>query len=201
MPGKPTLSKVEWCRRPFFAVTKVASRTASSQSSSLRSSNCPSSFRQSRNQTPRSSHLLSRRQQVAPSGHHSCISRHLAPARRIHSMPSRRARFEVQGPLVHPWDARGRETTEPGSPTALRSTTHAASSYKKLSNQPAWPQSHSLEAEPIYATSSRHTAGTISKLDDCKIPSLHRWCALRTSQPVYSDRSAHVTSVPGRVDY
>ena len=82
---------------PFFAVTKVASRNASSQSNSLRSSNCPSSFRHACNHTPCSSQLLSRRQQVDPSGYSSGRSRHLAPVRSTHRMPSRHLRLDAHG--------------------------------------------------------------------------------------------------------
>ena len=57
---------------------------------------------------------------------------------------------------AHPCVASVRETTEPILPTDLRSTTLPASSYKKLITQPASHNSHSLEAVPIYATSSRH---------------------------------------------
>lgn len=82
---------------PFFAVTKVASRKASSQSSSLRSSIWPSSFRQARSQTPCSSHIRNRRQQVEPSGYSSGISRHRAPVRSTHRIPCKHARFVDQG--------------------------------------------------------------------------------------------------------
>jgi len=82
---------------PFFAVTKVASRNASSQSSSLRSSICASSFRQARSQTPCSSHIRNRRQQVEPSGYSSGRSRHRAPVRRTHRIPCKHARLEAHG--------------------------------------------------------------------------------------------------------
>jgi hypothetical protein len=82
---------------PFFAVTKVASRKASSQSSSLRSSICASSLRQARSQTPCSSHIRNRRQQVEPSGCSSGRSRHRAPVRRTHRIPCKHARFEAHG--------------------------------------------------------------------------------------------------------
>jgi hypothetical protein len=82
---------------PFFAVTKVASRKASSQSSNLRSSICASSFRQARSQTPCSSHIRSRRQQVEPSGYSSGRSRHRAPVRRTHKIPCKHARLEAHG--------------------------------------------------------------------------------------------------------
>ena len=82
---------------PFFAVTKVASRKASSQSNSLRSSICASSFRQARSQTPCSSHIRNRRQQVEPSGYSSGRSRHRAPVRRTHKIPCKHARLEAHG--------------------------------------------------------------------------------------------------------
>jgi hypothetical protein len=85
------------CSAPFFAVTKVASRNASSQSNNPRSSICPSNLCQTRCHTPCSSHIRNRRQQVEPFGYDSGISRHLAPVRRIHSMPSKHDRFDAQG--------------------------------------------------------------------------------------------------------
>src|SRR5271170_6202470 len=72
---------------PFFAVTKVASRNASSQSNNPRSSIGASSFHQARSQTPCSSHIRNRRQQVEPSGYSSGRSRHRAPVRRTHKIP------------------------------------------------------------------------------------------------------------------
>lgn len=85
------------CGAPFFAVMKVASRNASSQSSSLRSSNCPSSLRHALSQTPCSSHIFSRRQHVDPSGYSSGRSRQRAPVRSTQRMPSKHARFDAQG--------------------------------------------------------------------------------------------------------
>ena len=82
---------------PFFAVTKVASRKASSQSSSLRWSIWPSSFRQARSQTPCSSHIRTRRQQVEPSGYSSGISRQRAPVRSTHKIPCKHARLLAHG--------------------------------------------------------------------------------------------------------
>jgi hypothetical protein len=84
-------------KAPFLAVTKVASRKASSHPSSLRSSNSPSSLRHALSQTPCSSHIRSRRQQVDPSGYCSGKSRHRATVRRTQRMPSRQARLEAQG--------------------------------------------------------------------------------------------------------
>jgi NAD(P)-dependent dehydrogenase (short-subunit alcohol dehydrogenase family) len=85
------------CRAPFFAVMKVASRKASSQSSNRRWSNIDSSLCQAASQIPSSSHIRSRRQQVEPSGYCSGRSRHLAPVRSTHRIPSRHERFEAQG--------------------------------------------------------------------------------------------------------
>jgi hypothetical protein len=82
---------------PFFAVTNVTSRNASSQSSSLRSSIWPSSFRQARSQTPCSSHIRNRRQQVDPSGYSSGRSRHRAPVRSTHKIPCKHARLVAHG--------------------------------------------------------------------------------------------------------
>jgi len=84
-------------KAPFWAVTKVASRKASSHPSSLRSSNWPSRLRHALSQTPCSSHIRSRCQQVDPSGSCSGKSRHRAPVRRTQSMPSRQARLQAQG--------------------------------------------------------------------------------------------------------
>jgi hypothetical protein len=85
------------CRAPFFAVMNVASRKASSQSSSRRWSNRESSFRQAANHMPRSSHIRNRRQQVDPSGYSSGRSRHRAPVRSTHRIPSMHERLEAQG--------------------------------------------------------------------------------------------------------
>ena len=52
-----------------------------------------SSFRQARSQTPCSSHIRNRRQQVDPSGYSSGRSRHRAPVRSIHRIPSEHARL------------------------------------------------------------------------------------------------------------
>ena len=59
------------CRAPFFAVMNVASRKASSQSSNRRWSNKESSLCHAASQTPCSSHIRNRRQQVDPSGYWS----------------------------------------------------------------------------------------------------------------------------------
>ncbi len=85
------------CRAPFFAVMNVASRKASSQSSNRRWSSMDSSFCHAASQIPASSHIRSRRQQVEPSGYCSGRSRHLAPVRKTHKMPSRQDRFDAHG--------------------------------------------------------------------------------------------------------
>ena len=84
-------------RAPFFAITKVASRKASSQSRSLRSSKRASSACQACNHTPSSSHRRRRRQQVEPSGNSAGKSRHRAPTRRTQRMPSKQLRLDAQG--------------------------------------------------------------------------------------------------------
>jgi hypothetical protein len=85
------------CRAPFFAVMNVASRKASSQSSNRRWSSIDNSFCQAASQIPSSSHIRSRRQQVEPSGYCSGRSRHLAPVRRTHNIPSTQDRFDDHG--------------------------------------------------------------------------------------------------------
>jgi hypothetical protein len=85
------------CRAPFFAVMNVASRKASSQSSNRRWSSADNSFCHAANQIPSSSHIRNRRQQVDPSGYWSGRSRHRAPVRSTHRIPSRHERFEAQG--------------------------------------------------------------------------------------------------------
>ncbi len=85
------------CGAPFLAVTKVASRKASSQSSRRRWSNIDNSFRHPFCHTPCSSQLRNRRQQVEPSGYGSGMSRHRAPVRRTHRMPSKHSRLAAQG--------------------------------------------------------------------------------------------------------
>jgi hypothetical protein len=85
------------CRAPFFAVMNVASRKASSPSSNRRWSSMDNSFCQATSQIPSSSHFRSRRQQVEPFGYCSGRSRHLAPVRRTHKIPSRQDRFDTHG--------------------------------------------------------------------------------------------------------
>ena len=84
-------------RAPFFAVMKVASRKASSQSSRPLWSSRESSFCHALSQTSCSSQARSRRQQVDPSGYSSGISRHRAPVRKIQRIPSRQSRLAAQG--------------------------------------------------------------------------------------------------------
>jgi hypothetical protein len=84
-------------RAPFGAVTKVASRKASSQSSSRRWSSMDNSFRHPLSQTPSSSQLRNRHQQVDPSGYGSGMSRHRAPMRRTHKIPCKHSWLEAQG--------------------------------------------------------------------------------------------------------
>src|SRR5579872_5532266 len=85
------------CRAPFLAVTKVASRKASSQSSNRRWSSMDSSFCHALSHTPCSSQLRNRRQQVDPSGYGSGRSRHRAPVRSTHKIPCKHSRLEAQG--------------------------------------------------------------------------------------------------------
>ena len=82
---------------PFFAAAKLPSRKVSSQRSSPRSSSVPSKARQASSQTSRSSQSRNRRQQVTPLGYWLGISRHRAPVRNTHKMPSKQARFAAQG--------------------------------------------------------------------------------------------------------
>ena len=82
---------------PFLAGKNVASRNVSSQRSRPRSSSAPSSARQARNQTPRSSQRRSRRQHVAGLGYCGGRSRHRAPLRSTQRMPSTQARLSTAG--------------------------------------------------------------------------------------------------------
>ena len=84
-------------RAPFFAGAKLPSRKVSSHFSRPSSSSAPSSVRHAFSQTPSSSHCWSRRQQVEGEGNSSGKNRHAAPVCRIHRMPSKHARFVVQG--------------------------------------------------------------------------------------------------------
>ena len=128
------------CRAPFFAVMNVASRKASSQSSNRRWSSRDHSFCHAASQIPSSSHIRSRRQQVEPSGYCSGRSRHLAPVRRTHNIPSRQDRFDAQGlGLVRPGVPSAQETTGPIHSNAYCPTELPASSAscQKINKLPA----------------------------------------------------------------
>src|SRR5581483_2708719 len=85
------------CGAPFLAGKKVASRKVSSQRKRPRSSSVASNARQACNQTPRSSQRRNRRQQVAGLGYWGGKSRHRAPLRSTHRMPSTQARLSTAG--------------------------------------------------------------------------------------------------------
>lgn len=85
------------CGAPFFAGKKVASIKHSSQYNSPRWSNRPNKARQTFNQTPRSSHCRSRRQQVAGLGYSLGRLRHGAPAFSTQRIPSTQARLSIAG--------------------------------------------------------------------------------------------------------
>jgi len=85
------------CEAPFFAGKNVASRKVSSQRKRPRWSKVPSRARQACSQTPRSSQRRSRRQQVAGLGYCGGRSRHRAPLRNTHRMPSTQARLSAAG--------------------------------------------------------------------------------------------------------
>jgi len=85
------------CEPPFFAGKNVASRKVSSQRKRPRWSSVPSRERQACSQTPRSSHCRSRRQHVTGLGYCGGKSRHLAPDRSTHRMPSTHARLSAAG--------------------------------------------------------------------------------------------------------
>ena len=85
------------CEAPFFAGKKVASQKVSSHRKRPRWSSVPSRARQACSQTPRSSHRRSRRQHIAGLGYCGGKSRHLAPDRSTHRMPSTHARLSAAG--------------------------------------------------------------------------------------------------------
>ena len=85
------------CEAPFFAGKNVASRKVSSHRKRPRWSSVPSRARQASSQTPRSSHRRSRRQHVVGLGYCGGKSRHLAPDRSTHRMPSTHARLSAAG--------------------------------------------------------------------------------------------------------
>jgi hypothetical protein len=82
---------------PFLADTKLPSRNVSSQSSSCWWCSAASMARQAWSHTPCSSHCRNRRQPVGPLGYSGGRSRHRAPVRSTHRMPSTHSRFEAQG--------------------------------------------------------------------------------------------------------
>ncbi len=82
---------------PFFADTKLPSRNVSSQSSSWSWFSAANIALQAWSQTPCSSHCRNLRQQVGPLGYSEGRSRHRAPVRSTHRMPSTHSRFEAQG--------------------------------------------------------------------------------------------------------
>src|SRR6185312_3556276 len=84
-------------RAPFFAGAKLPSAKASSHFSRPFRSRSESSCRHAASQTPASSHSFSRRQQVTPLGYSDGISRHRAPVRSTHKMPSKQLRLFLQG--------------------------------------------------------------------------------------------------------
>jgi hypothetical protein len=85
------------CEAPFLAGKNVASKKVSSQRNRPRSSSMPSSARQARNQTPRSSQRRNRRQHVTGLGYCGGRSRQRAPLRSTHRMPSTQARLSAAG--------------------------------------------------------------------------------------------------------
>ena len=82
---------------PFFAGAKLPSANASRHRISPRRSSIASSSRHAANHTPASSHSRSLRQQVTPLGYRSGMSRHRAPVRSTHKIPSRQARLSAHG--------------------------------------------------------------------------------------------------------
>src|SRR5579883_1143577 len=82
---------------PFLAGAKLPSRNDSLQSNCARSFSSLRNARQIFNQTPCSSQVRSRRQQVEGWGYFSGKSCQRAPLRRIQRMPSSTWRFSIQG--------------------------------------------------------------------------------------------------------
>ena len=85
------------CGAPFLAGAKLPSRNVSSHFNSPSPSSPPSSARHASSHTPRSSHCLNRRQQVAGEGYLSGKNLHAAPVCSTHRMPSKQARLEAHG--------------------------------------------------------------------------------------------------------
>jgi hypothetical protein len=93
---------------PFFADTKLPSIKHSAQSIWPFLSSSLMKVRQSFSQTPSSSHLFKRLQQVLGLGYFSGKSFHLAPVRRIQRMPSTVKRLFFQGrPLLFNFGSNG----------------------------------------------------------------------------------------------
>jgi hypothetical protein len=109
------------------------------------------SFCQAASQIPSSSHIRSRRQQVEPSGYCSGRSRHLAPIRRAHCIPSRQDRFDTKVDLVRACAASAREIKGTTLSTVLRSRQLTASfaSWQKVNKPPVSNVCTCSEAEPI----------------------------------------------------
>jgi hypothetical protein len=96
-------------RAPFFAGTKVASMNACSHGNRPRASRWLRNARHSRIQIPSASQSRSRRQQVLPLGYPSGRSRHRAPVRSTHRIPSTTSRCPTRGrPPVGDRGLRGR---------------------------------------------------------------------------------------------
>jgi hypothetical protein len=98
--------------------------------------------------------IRSRRQQVNPSGYCSGKSAIGHPFAGPRECPPDRLDCKPKVDRTHPGAASVQEITERTSSTALRSTTLAAPSEKKLNSHSSSCVSPCLEAEPIYATTS-----------------------------------------------
>ena len=116
------------CRAPFFAVTKVASRKASSQSSNRRWSSMDNSFRQASSQTlalPTSATGASRLSRPDTVRADRAIWLRCAEPTKC---PPNRSRFEAQGRPRPSLRRLGSGNKGAGYSTDFRSTTPAASS-------------------------------------------------------------------------
>ena len=127
----------------------------------------PAASAKPRSQTPCSSHIRNRRQHVEPSGYPSGRSRQRAPVRKTHKIPRKHARLEAHGRPRPSWRRFGSGNN--GTNTAHCSSLNKASRFfiEQAHHQPASHKSHSLEAAPIYATSSRYSpdcSGSVSHL-------------------------------------
>ena len=149
------------CRAPFFAVMKVASRKASSQSSKRRSSSrkaASATLPARRLVLPTSATDASTWTQLGtPRAHRAIGLQFAAPTE---SLPGTHG-ARPKGGLAHPCAASVPETVGTISPTAPRSTILAASSasWQKSNKPPASHVSPSFEAAPIYATGSSVSRG------------------------------------------